>query len=107
MSPARAAGLKETMRNLIITENITLDGVIDATEGWFSPAGDADAGQSDVIAAIAAQREAADAVLAGYPVVLGRGRRLFADATGVPRLKLVQTQPFRSGTALLRYRVDG
>ena len=27
------------MRNLVITENITLDGVIDASEGWFAPSG--------------------------------------------------------------------
>jgi dihydrofolate reductase len=39
-----------------------------------------------------------------YTVVLGRGRRLFADATEVPRLRLVQAQPFRSGVVLLRYR---
>ena len=25
------------MRNLVITENITLDGVVDASEGWFAP----------------------------------------------------------------------
>jgi dihydrofolate reductase len=187
------------MRDLIITENITLDGVIDASEGWFAPAGEEDVDQSDVIAAVKAQSDAADALLVGrttfeelrgfwpqqtddetgvsdylnrvskyvlsstlddpawerttvlrgplreevrklkeapgadivvtgsmtlvadliaerlvdefrlfvYPVVLGRGRRLFADATGMPRLKLAQTQPFRSGIVLLRYRVDG
>ena len=39
-----------------------------------------------------------------YPVVLGRGRRLFTDGTEVPRLRLVETRPFRSGVALLRYR---
>ena len=39
-----------------------------------------------------------------YPVVLGRGARLFTDATEVPRLVLVQAQPFRSGVVLLRYR---
>ena len=27
------------MRDLIVTENITLDGVIEATEGWFERAG--------------------------------------------------------------------
>jgi len=27
------------MRDLIVTENITLDGVIDAAGGWFGPAG--------------------------------------------------------------------
>ena len=184
------------MRDLIITENITLDGVIDAAEGWFAPAGDEDVDQSDIIAALAEQREAADAFLVGrttfeemrgywphqtddttgitdylnrvskyvvsttlrdpewdrttvlrgplrediealksapgadivttgsmtlvagliaaglvdeyrlfvYPVVLGHGRRLFGDATGVPKLKLVDTQRFNSGIVLLRYR---
>ena len=182
------------MRDLIITENITLDGVIDAAEGWFMPAGDDETDQSDVIAAIAEQREAADAFLTGrltfeqmrgfwpqqtddetgvsdyldrvekyvvsttledpgwepttilrgledvralkgrdgadivvtgsltlvpdliaaglvdeyrlfvYPVVLGRGRRLFQDATDVPRLELVETRPFASGIVLMRYR---
>jgi dihydrofolate reductase len=184
------------MRDLIITENITLDGVIDAGQGWFAAAGGEDVDQSDMLAALTAQREAADALLLGrttfeemrgywprqtddttgitdyldrvakyvvsrtlqepewdrttvlrgplrddvealkaapgadivatgsmtlvadlippglvdeyrlfvYPVVLGRGRRLFADATGLPRLRLVETQPFRSGVVLLRYR---
>jgi dihydrofolate reductase len=185
------------MRDLIVTENITLDGVIDATEGWFNPAGDeAEIDQSDVEAALREQFEASDALLLGrvtfeqmrgywplqtddttgitnylnnvskyvvssslrdpqwehtavldgalvdetqalkskpgrdivttgsmtvvreliaaglvdeyrlfvYPVVLGRGARLFADATEVLSLRLVQAQPFRSGVVLLRYR---
>jgi dihydrofolate reductase len=185
------------MRDLIVTENITLDGVIDATEGWFSPAGDdAEADQSDLEAVLGAHMAAADAFLVGrvtfeemhgywpkqtddttgvtdylnavskyvvsstlrdpdwqhttvlrgplhdevqalkstpgkdivttgsislvhaliaaglvdeyrlfvYPVVLGHGRRLFADATEVPRLRLVETRPFNSGIVLLRYR---
>ena len=183
------------MRDLIVTENITLDGVVDASEGWFAPADD-DHDTSDIVAAIAEQRDAADAFLVGrltfeqmrgywphqtddttgvadylnrvskyvvsstldepawepttvlrgplrddiqalkaqpgadivttgsvtlvhdliahgvvdeyrlfvYPVVIGRGRRLFADATGVPPLELVETRPFRSGVVLLRYR---
>ena len=54
------------MRDLIVTENITLDGVIDATGGWFAPAGDdAEADQSDVEAALREQSEAADALLLG------------------------------------------
>jgi dihydrofolate reductase len=39
-----------------------------------------------------------------YPVVLGRGQRLFADATTVPRLRLAEARPFRSGVVVLRYR---
>jgi dihydrofolate reductase len=185
------------VRDLIVTENITLDGVIDASEGWFSVADDEEVDQSDVVAALREQSEAADAVLFGrvtfeemrgywpkqtddttgvtdylntvakyvvsstlgdpewehttvlrgpafqdevrklkskpgkdivttgsitlvralieaglvneyrlfvYPVVLGRGERLFADATEVPRLRLVESRPFRSGIVLLRYR---
>jgi dihydrofolate reductase len=133
------------MRDLVVTENITLDGVIDASEGWFSPAEDDDVDQSDVIAALREQSEAADAVLFGrvtfeemrgywpkqtddttgsitlvhaliaaglvdeyrlfpYPVVLGRGTRLFAEGTRIPSLRLVETRPFRSGLVLLRYR---
>jgi len=183
------------VRDLIITENITLDGVIDADEDWFGPA-DEDDDQSDVLAVVNAQSDAADAVLLGratfeefrgywphqtddttgirdylnrvtkyvvsstleepgwdrttvlrgplveevralkaeagadivatgsvtlvpdliaaglvdeyrlfvYPVVLGRGRRLFTEATGVPRLRLLETQAFRSGIVLMRYR---
>ena len=185
------------MRDLFVTENITLDGVIDASAGWFSVADNADADQSDLVAALRQQSQAADAVLFGrvtfeemrgywpkqtddttgvsdylntvakyvvsstmgdpgwehttvlrgrgledelralkskpgkdivatgsitlvhaliaaglvdeyrlfvYPAVLGRGARLFADGTEVPRLRLVETRPFRSGIVLLRYR---
>jgi dihydrofolate reductase len=185
------------MRDLIVTENITLDGVIDATEGWFAPAGaDSDVDQADVEAALREQREAADAFLVGrvtfeqmrgywpqqtddttgiteylnnvskyvvsstlddpkwahttvlrgalkdeiaalkskpgtdivttgsialvhglisaglvdeyrlfvFPVVIGHGRRLFADASVIAKLRLVETRPFRSGIVLLRYR---
>jgi dihydrofolate reductase len=184
------------MRKLVVTENITLDGVIDASEGWFSPAGDEEVDQSDITEALREQASAADAVLFGrvtfeqmrsywplqtddetgvtqylntvqkyvvsstmtdpewerstvlsgdlaenvrelkaregkdivvtgsitlvhelialglvdeyrlfvYPVVLGRGARLFEDATNVPKLKLAESRPFRSGVVLTSYR---
>lgn len=184
------------MRDLIVTENISLDGVVEATEGWFSVADDPEVDQSDLVAATREHSQAADAVLFGrvtfeemrgywpqqtddptgvadyldtvekyvvsrtlddpgwrhttilrgapaeevrdlkarpgrdivttgsitlvreliaaglvdeyrlfvYPVVVGRGERLFADAHGVPPLRLVETRPFRSGVVLLRYR---
>jgi dihydrofolate reductase len=187
------------LRTLAVTENITLDGVIDAAEGWFAPAGtDEEVNRSDLEEALREQREAADALLVGrvtfeelrgfwpnqvpdptgtaeylnevakyvasgslgdpgwenttvlsgdlaeevrtlkerdgrdivatgsmalvrsliaagvvdeyrlfvYPVVLGRGRRLFEDATEVPPLELVETRPFASGVVLLRYRTS-
>jgi dihydrofolate reductase len=184
------------MRDLVVTENITLDGVIDTAGGWFSPsAQDAEVDQSDLQAALGEQQDAADALLVGrvtfeelrgywpeqtddttgitdylnsvskyvvsttlndpewnetivlrawkddvatlkagpgqdivttgsislvhdlvaaglvdeyrlfvYPVVLGKGRRLFDGGTAVPKLRLMQTRPFRNGVVLLRYR---
>lgn len=53
------------MRKLIVTENITIDGVIDAAGGWFGPAGDPEIDESDQLQALAEQREAADAFLVG------------------------------------------
>jgi dihydrofolate reductase len=187
------------MRKLVVTENITLDGVIDASEGWFAPAGGEDIDQSDLNATLREQAEAADALLLGrvtfeqfrgywplqtddesgvaeyldnvskyvvsstmkdpgwerstvlsgdlednvrklraepgkdivatgsitlvhelialglvdeyrlfvYPVVLGRGARLFEDATNVPKLELVDSRSFRSGVVLTSYRTAG
>ncbi len=184
------------MRELIVTENITLDGVIDMSGGWFTPAGDTTVDQSDVDDALRKQSDAADALLLGrvtfeqmrgywpqqtddtggvsdylkgvskyvvsstlddpewehttvlrgpltdevqalksaagldlvatgsmtvvreliaaglvdeyrlfvYPVVVGRGQRLFEDATAIPKLVLVESTAFRSGIVLLRYR---
>ncbi len=39
-----------------------------------------------------------------YPVVLGRGQRLCADATEVPKVRLEERRQFRSGIVPLRYR---
>lgn len=187
------------MRTLVVTENITLDGVIDAEGGWFLPSGDTHIDESDMIEALQEQAAASDAFLTGrvtfedmrrywpqqtddetgntehlnrvakyvvsdtvtdpqwqnstvlsgalveeiealkarpgqdivttgsitlvhdliahglvdefrlfvFPVVLGRGRRLFEDATTVPALRLLESRPFRSGRVLLRYAATG
>ena len=185
------------MCELIVTQNITLDGVIDAAGGWVDVSGEnEEADESDIIAVVREESAASDALLVGrvtleelrgywpaqaedptgvrdhlnqvqkyvisqtlqepgwerstvlrgpllhevralkaqagkdivvtgsmtlmpdliaggvvdeyrlfvYPVVLGRGRRLFADARNVPTLRLVEARPFRSGVVLLRYR---
>jgi dihydrofolate reductase len=41
-----------------------------------------------------------------YPVVQGRGRRLFPDGFELPRLKLLETKGFRNGVAYSRYSTD-
>jgi dihydrofolate reductase len=38
-----------------------------------------------------------------FPVVLGRGRRLFEGGTSLPSLRLLESRTFRSGRVLLRY----
>jgi dihydrofolate reductase len=38
-----------------------------------------------------------------YPLVLGKGKRLFKDGTAVPSLKLREAKMFDAGVALLRY----
>ncbi|SUE27066.1 Uncharacterised protein [Nocardia farcinica] len=42
------------MRDLVVTENITVDGVIEATEGWFTVGNDAFAEQADINAELMA-----------------------------------------------------
>ena len=52
------------MRKLVVTENITIDGVIDMAAGWFDPLTQ-DVDQSDIIATTAEHSAAADALLVG------------------------------------------
>jgi dihydrofolate reductase len=40
-----------------------------------------------------------------YPSVQGRGRPLFPEGVGIPRLRLVEARAFRGGVALTRYAV--
>jgi dihydrofolate reductase len=50
------------MRKLIVTENTTVDGVIDMAGGWFDPLA---AGQADMTAVTAEHSRAADGLLLG------------------------------------------
>jgi dihydrofolate reductase len=72
-------------RKLVVTENITLDGVIDMSEGWFDPLNE-DVDQSDITAANAEHREAADALLVGrntFEIFRGFWPKQVDDPTGV------------------------
>lgn len=184
-------------RKLVVTENMTVDGVIDATEDWFAPAGDEDGVESsDVLDTVREHMRAQDALVLGrvtfesfreywpkqtddttgitkhlndvqkyvvsstledprwensivladdlvaevqalkgqpggeigvtgsisvvwqlidaglvdeyrlffYPVLIGRGRRLFEGEASRPELELVDAKIFRSGVVLLTYR---
>ncbi len=52
------------MRKLVVTQNITLDGVIDAEGGWFSP-GDDTGELAEVTSVLQKQAAAADTLLLG------------------------------------------
>lgn len=70
------------MRDLIVTENITVDGVIAPMEGWFDPT----ATDEDLLATNAEHREAADAVVLGrvtYQDFAGYWPAQVDDRTGV------------------------
>jgi dihydrofolate reductase len=75
------------MRDLIVTENITLDGVIEAVDDWFAPAGaDPSADESDVEAAVAEHMNAADAFLVGrhtFEQMRGYWPQQSDDQTGI------------------------
>lgn len=56
------------MRDLVITQNITVDGVVEATHDWFASAGEDD---PEVDAVLAAQRDASDGFLVGRETFVG------------------------------------
>src|SRR5665809_113140 len=73
------------MRKLVVTENITLDGVIDMADNWFDPLNE-DVDQSDLTAANTEHREAADALLVGrntFEIFRGFWPMQTNDQTGV------------------------
>ena len=57
------------MRKLVVTENITLDGVIDMAGGWFDPLNE-DVDQSDITAVNLEHQAAADALLVGRNITV-------------------------------------
>lgn len=74
------------MRKLIITENITVDGVIDAKGGWFEPGDRGDVDMTDLVELLGEQMRAADGFLVGrvtFQEMRGYWPRQTDDQTGV------------------------
>lgn len=63
-----------TSRKLVITQNITLDGVIDMAEGWDNVSARVASGGEEQVAALQRQAAASDALLVG--------RQTFTDMRG-------------------------
>lgn len=99
------------MRTLVVTQNITLDGVIDAAGGWFDPTAD---GIADVQKVVQTQAAASDAFLVGrqtFEDMRGFWPKQADDTTGVTdHLNRVakyvvsrsMTDPGWDGTTVLR-----
>jgi hypothetical protein len=70
------------MRESIVTQNITLYGVIDAAEGWFDVSGEERIDQSDVIEAVREEMAITNALLVGRVTFeqMRRHRQHVADA---------------------------
>jgi dihydrofolate reductase len=74
------------MRTLAVTQNITVDGSIEMLGDWFDPEGQADAGNSDLLAELRRQHETADALLAGrrtFEALRGYWPEQTDDPTGI------------------------
>lgn len=103
------------MRELIVAEFITLDGVIQApggvdedTDGGFSHGGwTLPYWHDDIGAHFFEAMSEADAFLLGrktwQPLVLGGGKKLFPEGTRLD-LKLVEASALPTGVVYMRYR---
>jgi hypothetical protein len=75
------------VRRLVVTENMTADGVIDAAGDWFSPAGDEGSDSSDIESVLHEHMERQDALVLGR-VTFEAFREYWPnqteDTTGIP-----------------------
>ena len=64
-------------------------------------------GSSTLTSTLLEQGLADEVLLAVYPVLLGTGKRFFADGTAARSFELVSTQAFPSGIVFSTYKVVG
>lgn len=106
------------MRPIVITEFISLDGVVEAPgggnhehAGWtfedveFDPAAYEIKGREQQDAAALLLGRVDRYTLLTFPVILGGGKRLFADDGIKTRLTLVESQQFANGINLAVFDV--
>ena len=64
-------------------------------------------GSADLVQSLMHQRLVDRLVLVNYPVVLGSGKRLFAEGVNPTRFKLVESRAGERGAVLMTYELDG
>lgn len=84
------------MRKLIVTEFVTLDGIMEAPEQWVFEFHTEETAKFKLDEMLQA-----DALVC--PLVLGSGRRLFTAAAVPTHLTLAEIKTFDTGALLLRY----
>jgi dihydrofolate reductase len=100
---------------IVVTENATLDGVIEQVDDWFSPAGDdTEADDSDIVATLREQMQTEAALLLGrktfesfrgyWPVQTGDTTGISAHLNRVPKYVISSTlnEPAWENTTVLR-----
>ena len=92
------------MRTIRIIEHISLDGVIQSSGG---PLEDGDFPYGDWTAPYRSPAGLAIVLAALCPVLLGKGKRLFADGTPARALTLASTQATPTGITVNMYKAPG
>ncbi|MGH6993347.1 MAG: dihydrofolate reductase family protein [Caulobacteraceae bacterium] len=64
-------------------------------------------GSGDLLQTLWKHRLVDEFTLLTFPVLLGRGKRLFGGDVAPGALQLLETKPFPSGVVLARYRPEG
>jgi dihydrofolate reductase len=86
------------MRKLRIMEHISLDGVIQQS---------ALSGSSTLTSPLLEHGLADEVLLVVFPVLLGTGKRIFADGTPPRSFEFVSTKALAPGVIINTYRPDG
>ena len=98
-----------TLSNPLPWQNSTLiTGDVPATVARLKAEGDKDLvvlGSGELLRSLMQHRLVDEYVLLIYPLVLGSGRRLFPDAGGFEKLKLVGAIPTTTGVVIATYQV--
>lgn len=90
------------MRKIVASLFMTLDGVVESPNLWAF-----DFGSPTLVGGLAERGLIDEYRLMVFPMLLGQGRRLFAEGGVKKTLELLEARGFGSGVVLLRYAPAG